>query len=171
MRSRITPLGAAATGALAGAVGTLAMDLLWYRRQRQKGTQASFSEWEFSTGTEGYDQVGAPGKMGKRVVEAISGESPPAETAGFAHDAVHWLTGMMWGVAHGMVAGSARVPAALLGPVTGAVAWATAYTVLAPTGLYKPMWQYEAQTLWKDLSAHLLYGAMTGATFRALNRS
>jgi hypothetical protein len=33
--------------------------------------------------------------------------------------------------------------------------------------LYKPIWEYDLPTLWKDLSAHLVYGLGTAATFRA----
>ncbi len=34
--------------------------------------------------------------------------------------------------------------------------------------VYKPMWEYDAKNLWKDLSSHLVYGAVTGAAFAAL---
>jgi len=36
--------------------------------------------------------------------------------------------------------------------------------------VYKPIWKYDARTLGKDLSAHLVYGATTGATFAVLAR-
>ena len=31
--------------------------------------------------------------------------------------------------------------------------------------IYKPIWEYDAKTLAKDLSAHLAYGAGTGSAF------
>ena len=31
--------------------------------------------------------------------------------------------------------------------------------------IYKPIWKYDAKTLARDLSAHLAYGAGTGAAF------
>lgn len=43
--------------------------------------------------------------------------------------------------------------------------WATGYVVLPEAGLYQPIWDYDAKTLASDLSAHLAYGAGTGATF------
>jgi hypothetical protein len=36
--------------------------------------------------------------------------------------------------------------------------------------LYKPIWEYDAKTLAKDLSAHFAYGLGTAATFRLLDR-
>ena len=44
------------------------------------------------------------------------------------------------------------------------------YVVLPAAGLYKPIWEYDAKTLAKDLSAHLAYGAGTGAAFWLLRR-
>lgn len=165
-----TSLEGGSLGALAGAVGTLAMDLVWYARHKQQGGEAEFPEWEFSTGTEGYEQAGAPAQVGKRVTETLLDEAPPPEKAGLTTDVVHWLTGVGWGAAHGVAAGSFRAPVPVLGPLTGAVAWATAYAVLAPAGLYKPMWEYPPRTLWKDLSAHLVFGTVTGVVFQALAR-
>jgi hypothetical protein len=46
--------------------------------------------------------------------------------------------------------------------------WAQSYAVLVPAKLYKPIWEYDAETLWKDLSAHLVYGLATATTFRVL---
>jgi hypothetical protein len=36
--------------------------------------------------------------------------------------------------------------------------------------VYKPMWEYDARTLAKDFTAHLVYGATTSAAFAALAR-
>jgi hypothetical protein len=44
------------------------------------------------------------------------------------------------------------------------------YVVLPLAKLYKPIWEYDAQTLAKDLSAHLAYGMVTAEAFRALVR-
>ena len=40
------------------------------------------------------------------------------------------------------------------------------HIVLPLAHLYKPMWEYDAATLARDLSAHLLYGATTAVVFR-----
>jgi hypothetical protein len=78
-----TPLGAVGRGLAAGAVGTLAMDLLWYARYRR-----------------------------------------------------------------------------------GVGVWAVDYAVLPAAGLYKPIQDYDRETLAKDLTAHLVYGATTAAALR-----
>lgn len=46
--------------------------------------------------------------------------------------------------------------------------WSTAYLVLRPTGISKPMRDYDAKTLWKDASAHLAFGLGTAASFKLL---
>jgi hypothetical protein len=42
--------------------------------------------------------------------------------------------------------------------------------VLPKAGVYKPIWDYDPKTLWKDLSAHLAYGTGTATTFAVLTR-
>lgn len=66
--ARPTPLGAIARGLLAAAVGTLAMDLLWYWRYRRSGGQSGFTVWEFSVGLDDWEKASAPGKAGKRTL-------------------------------------------------------------------------------------------------------
>lgn len=55
-------------GAAAGAIGTLAMDLVWFRRARNAGSDDSFSEWEFSHGTTSFDDAGAPAHVAATVI-------------------------------------------------------------------------------------------------------
>jgi hypothetical protein len=52
----------------------------------------------------------------------------------------------------------------------GAAVWAAGYVLLPAGGLYRPIWKYDAKTLASDLSAHLAYGAGTGAAFWVLAR-
>ena len=52
----------------------------------------------------------------------------------------------------------------------GTVVWAAGYVVLPKADVYKPMWEYDPKTLWKNLSAHLAYGTGTAATFAWLTR-
>ena len=66
---KTTPIRALVTGAVAGTAGTLAMDLLWYRRYKHNGGEDGFLEWEFSSGTANYEQAAAPAQVGKRLVE------------------------------------------------------------------------------------------------------
>lgn len=167
---RSSIIGAASLGTLAGSIGTLAMDLVWYARHKREGGEGGFADWEFTTGTVGYEEAGVPAQVGKRLLETLFGQAPPPEKAGLVNDVVHWLTGMGWGTAHGVVAAFLPVPVALAGPLTGAVAWGTSYAVLSPAGFYKPIWEYDSHTLWKDLSAHLVFGSVTAIVFRALAR-
>jgi hypothetical protein len=93
----MTPLAAVVGGLLAGVVGTVCMDAVWYIRHRRDGGKKSPLEWEF-------------------------------------------------------------------GPVDS---WedAPGYVVLPEGGIYKPIWEYDAKTLARDLSAHLAYGTGPGAAF------
>jgi hypothetical protein len=49
-RACLTPLGAVARRAAAGALGAVAMDLLWFSRYRHNGGDSGFIDWEFSAG-------------------------------------------------------------------------------------------------------------------------
>lgn len=169
--ARETPLSAIVKGAVAGIVGTLAMDLVWFARYRKSGGDQSFIEWDLASGTEGYEDASAPAQVGKRVVEGLFQVELDPRTAGPMTNIVHWATGAGWGAAHGIVHGSMARPSSLGGLVTGAVAWGTSYATLAPIGLYKPIWEYDAGTLWKDLSAHLVFGLTSGIVFRLVSNS
>jgi hypothetical protein len=163
-----TPIGSMLTGALAGAAGTIAMDLLWYFRYKRDGGEDKFLDYELSSGTTSYEQAAAPAQVGKRVVEGYLQTELPPRTARAMNNTVHWATGLLWGTAHGVLAGSTTRRRISVGLATGATAWAASYAMLAPAKLYKPMWEYPPDVLWKDLSAHLIYGLGTGAAFRAL---
>jgi hypothetical protein len=105
--------------------------------------------------------------VGKRVVEGYLQRELPPESARAMNNAVHFLTGVSWGVVHGILAtpkGSAR---AAFGLATGAAAWAASYAILAPAGLYKPMREYPREVLWKDLRAPGLRARHRGRVPRA----
>lgn len=77
-----------------------------------------------------------------------------------------WATGVQWGAAYGVVAANRR--GIRSGVALGLVACSTSYVVLPLLGLYKPVWEYDAKALGQDYSAHVLFGALTGAAFWAL---
>jgi hypothetical protein len=154
-------------GAVAGAVGTLAMDLVWYRRFRAGGGSQSFGAWETSEGTEGFEDAGAPARTAKAVADLV-GVHLPESSARALNSAVHWGTGIGWGKAHGVAASVLGTSSPLLGPVTAVAAWATSYAVLPLLGVYKPMREYDRDTLQQDLTAHLAFGATLGVTYRML---
>ena len=163
-----TPLGVIVRGVVAGLAGTLAMDLVWYSRYRKSGGEDSFVRWDLAAEVSDYENAPAPAQVGKRVAEGLLQTELDPKTARPMTNLVHWATGAGWGAAHGILHGSMSAPKALGGVLTGSVAWATSYATLGPIGIYKPIWEYDAATLWKDLSAHLVFGLTTGVMFRLL---
>jgi len=167
-RPRLTPLGAVLRGAIAGAVGTLAMDLVWYARYRRGGGEDAFADWEFSGSTLTWDEAAAPAQVGRRVLQGFLQRDLPDSWAGPTNNVVHWAYGLLWGSLYGVVAGSTSKLRTASGPLLGFVAWGQGYVVLPLANLYKPIWEYDAATLAKDLSAHLVFGTTTAAVFRLL---
>lgn len=153
------------TGAVAGAAGTLAMDLLWYSRYRRGGGDQPFTEWEFSSATSSFDEASAPGEVGKMAADAVGVELPD-EAAGPTTDVVHWLTGIGYGVGHGLLQ-DGRGPVAG-GMLTGLGAFSNSYATLGALGVYDPIWEYDAETIRDDVTAHLTFGLAAGATYRLL---
>jgi len=170
-RSTITPLGAVARGLAAGAVGTAAMDALLFARYRRSGGESDFAGWEFSSDLSSWEQAPAPAQVGKRLVEGLFGHKLPASAVALVNNVTHWAYGMLGGAQYGIVVGSLRAPRILYGLPFGAVVWGTGYVILPAAKLYKPIWEYDRDTLAKDLSAHLVYGLGTAAALRVLSSS
>jgi hypothetical protein len=76
-----TPLGAVGRGLAAGAVGTLAMDLLLYARYRRGGGKQHLFAWEFSSGLSSWDEAPVPGQVGKRLFEGLFQKKLPPQRA------------------------------------------------------------------------------------------
>jgi hypothetical protein len=167
-RRVLTPLAAIACGALAGAAGTAAMDALLYRRYAADGGDQRFLDWETAAGVDSYETAPAPAQVGKRLVEGYLQRDLPPASARFATNAMHWATGIGWGVNHGIGVGSLTRRRPSYGLLTGMTAWAASYATLAPAGLYEPIWRYPAGVLAKDASAHAVFGLVTGTVFRLL---
>jgi len=168
-RRSLSPLGAVVRGAFAGAVGTAAMDLVWYVRYTRDGGEQSFLAWEFGESITKWDDVSAPGQVGRRVLEGFLQQELPDRWARATNNVVHWLYGSMWGAQYGVVAGSVdREAKPSWGLALAPVVWLSGYVVLPLAKLYKPLWEYDAETLMKDFTAHLAYGAATGAAFARL---
>lgn len=156
-------------GAVAGATGTLAMDLVWYLRYRREGGEDAFPEWEWSSSIDTFEGAPAPAEVGRRVAARL-GVTLPDEAAAVTNNVVHWATGIQWGAGYGAVAATVGRSHPLLGLVLGPVAWGTSYAVLAPAGIYRPIWEYDRTTLWKDLSAHLVFGVATATVVHLFRR-
>ncbi len=155
-------------GCAAGAIGTIAMDTLWWMRARRSGSDDGLLDWEFAAGGDfaSFEAAGAPAQVGQRLAR-LAGVELPVERAGLTTDIVHWATGMSWGGAAGVLAATTRVGAVPAGLVSGMGAVSAAYAGLGATGIYRPIWEYDRSTLWDDVSAHLVFGAATGLALRA----
>jgi len=164
----LSPLGAIVRGALAGAAGVAAMDGAQYAQYRRGGGTEPFVAWETSEGLDDWDSAPAPAKLAKRLFEGAAQRELKPDKARLANNATHWATGIGWGAAYGVLAGSLGARRVRSGLLWGTIVWASSYVVLPAFGLYKPIWEYDAPTLAKDLSIHLAYGVTTAAAFRAL---
>lgn len=169
LMNRPTPAAAVLRGVAAGAIGTVAMDLLWYYRYKRGGGEDGFADWELSRGMSSWEDVGAPAHVGKRIVEGVFERELPAERAGLVNDVMHWAYGLVWGAQYGIVAGSLQRPPVIpSGLALGSLVCGGDYVILPLAKLYKPFWEYDAKTLADDYSAHLVYGVGTALTFRLL---
>ncbi|MGD2060500.1 MAG: hypothetical protein PVF87_06525 [Acidimicrobiia bacterium] len=155
-------------GAVSGAVGTLFMDLLWFWRFRTGGGSQSFIPWETSEGVDGYEDAPAPAETAKAIAGLLKIDLA-SSSARIANNLVHWLTGISWGGALGVVALVLGTANPALGLLMAVIAWATSYVVLPRLGVYKPMGEYDRAVLWQDFSAHLVYGVALGLTFWAMS--
>jgi hypothetical protein len=146
-------------------VGTLAMDLVWYTRARRGGSDARFGEWEITRDIDRWEDAPAPGRIGRKIIAAVTGDDPPVERAAAISNTMHWAYGTAWAAAY-----SLAFPrrAWWRGLALGGAVFASDYITLPLAGVYKPIWRYDAATLSKDLSAHLVFGAATDGALRAL---
>ena len=160
----ITPLAAVAGGLLAGAVGTVCLDAVQYLRYRRGGGTDSPLEWEFAP-VETWDKAPDPGQVARRVIEGFTQRKLPDRWAFPISTVMHWGYGSGSAALYGILAGSLRRPRAVYGLPFGAAVWLAGYVILPEGGLYKPIWEYDAETLAWDLSGHLAYGTGTGITF------
>lgn len=152
-------------GAAAGAIGTLAMDLLWYSRYRRGGGREPFSGWEITKDLDTWDAAPAPGRMGKRLLELVLRRPVPVDHAATVSNVMHWAYGTGWTVLNAAVV---RRRPWWAGPAFGALVWSSDYIVLPVAGVYEPIWRYDVPTLAKDLSAHLVFGTVADGALRVL---
>ncbi|WP_271177729.1 DUF1440 domain-containing protein [Leifsonia poae] len=167
-RPQVTPVGAVARGAAAGVVGTLAMDLWLYAQYRREHGDEPFAEWEFSSDVTDWDKAPAPAQVGRRIIDGLFERTLPDSRARLTNNVMHWGYSLSGAVVYAMVAASLRKPRTGYGLIFGAGMWAFSYVILPPMRLYKPITEYDAKTLGKDLAAHLVYGLGTAAAFTLL---
>ncbi|OLS99458.1 hypothetical protein BJF90_07985 [Pseudonocardia sp. CNS-004] len=170
-KRRGTGIGSRAIrGAVAGAVGTAAMDLVWYRRYRRGGGKDPFLRWEFGGDVLGWADASAPGQLGRKVERIVTGRRPPERWARTTTNVMHWATGIGWAVQYGVLAGRPARHRIIRALALGPVVWLSGYVILPLADVYQPIWEYDARTLANDLSAHLVFGLTTSATYAALAR-
>jgi hypothetical protein len=167
-RVAVTPVGALARGLAAGAVGTLALDLVVFARYKSGGGKSTFPDWEFSSELHSWDEAPPPAQVGKRLIEGIFQIRLAEHRARLVNNITHWGYGVFNAAQYGLVVGSLRTPRIWYGIPFGAGVWGSSYVVLPAAKLYKPIWEYDRATLAKDLSAHLAYGLTTAAVFQLL---
>ena len=158
------------SGAVAGAVGTAAMDLLLYQRYRREGGKETRARWELAAGVSSWDDASAPGRIGRQVERLVTGRPPPDSWARTTTNVVHWATGIGWGLQYGALAGRTSGHLWIRGLALGPAVWLTGYVVLPLAGVYKPIWEYDARTLGEDLSDHFVFGVTTSVVFAAVTR-
>jgi hypothetical protein len=151
-------------GLVAAGVGTACMDAVWYVRYRRGGGTSSPLDWEFSAGLDNWDDASAPAKVGKLLLESTG---LPVPGPAVMNNLMHWAYGAGWGALLGVSIDQPWRARLTQGPLLGASVWLASYVSLPVAGVYKPIWSYDLKTLWKDLSAHLVYGLSTIAAFRA----
>jgi Protein of unknown function (DUF1440) len=165
----LTPVGAAIRGLLSGGVGTAAMDTFLFVRYRLGGGKSGPEEWEFSEDLSGWEDAPAPAQVGKRLIEGLFQVELPPTRARLVNNVMHWAYGTSKGVLYGIVAGSLPKRRVSYGLPFGALVFAGDYVILPAAKLYKPIWEYDANTLAKDLTGHLVYGLATATAMRLLS--
>lgn len=150
----LTPLGAVARGALAGAAGTALMTVAQTAYYKATDTDSSST----------------PGEVLKRIVEGVLHRDFPDESMDAATQGMHWAYGTSWGVPYGLAAGS-RTPSDSVLASTLAFAlpvWAASQTELVAMQIAPPPWQSSPSILAMDLGFHLVYGLGGALAFRLL---
>ena len=159
-----------ARGLAAGALGTAAMDAFLFARYRREGGDSGAWEWESSAGVTDWEQAPAPAQLGRRLAKTLSGVDLPPTRARLVNNVMHWGYGIFNGGQLGIAAQRLSGGPIRYGLPFGATVWAGDYVILPALKLYKPIWEYDARTLAKDLSGHLVYGLATATALQALSR-
>src|SRR3954452_21114201 len=151
-------------GALAGVAGTLAMDLVWYRRARRSGSEADFAAWEIVRDVGSWDDAPAPGQVARKALAAVTGQDPPVARAAAISNFMHWVYGTSWvagyalalprrpwwsGAALGAAGSALGCPAGRGWSGRGwgrAVCSATSVPLRLPA-FHEPIWKYDVPTL------------------------
>lgn len=102
------------------------------------------------------------------MVEGVYHRQLPPERAALVNNLAHWGYGIASGGLFGLVESSLRAPRVRHGLALGATVWTASYVLLPLAGLYRPIWEYDAKVLAKDLGDHLVYGVSGARAGRLL---
>lgn len=156
-------------GAIAGVLGTVAMDMLWYRRYGIGGGDKGLLAWEFGAKPSTWDEAPAPARAGRVLAAKLLDYDIPITEAGRLTNLMHWGYGPAWGAQLALVAavrGQRLTPAS--GLAFGTLVWASDYVTLPVLGVYQPIWRYPRRALFEDLTAHLFFGVGTATVLRVI---
>ena len=132
---------------------------------RPAGARPAFVPWETSDGVESWEERTSTGTGRQaRARDRDQARGPRRATREPSTTSCTGGSGSVPAPPTGLLAGSRR-PGIWWGPPFGAAVWASGYVVLPLLGVYQPIWTYDRTTLEKDLSAHLVFGTATAATY------
>ena len=144
------------------------MDAWLYRGYRHDGGNVAFASWESSEGLVSWENAPAPALVAKRLLEGVVKHEVSPRYARILNNATHWGFGLANGAGYGLLFGSRRIPKVWFGLPFGAAVWAGGYVVLPHSASTSRSGSTTSQTLRKDLSAHLVFGATTATAFSFL---
>ena len=171
MEGRISPLGAAARGGLAGIAGTLTLSLLDRTLESFLGGEPEPPQppgfgaevlVREPTGPESMATIFA-----EKVAAGLFG-SVLDERRGPVGAAVHASYGAIWGIVLGLVQGSVRPRPWVVGPLHGLAVWAIGPLALVP-GMHitPPPWRQPPRRALLTLAGHLVYGLVAALIYEA----
>ncbi|SFD47139.1 hypothetical protein [Streptomyces aidingensis] len=145
-----------ARGLVAGAAGTVALNLSTYGDMLVRGRPASSMPAEVAD------------RLADRAGVELGEEQQKSSREQAAGALLGYLTGLGVGAAYGMLSGRrARVPALVAGPLLGAAAMAGSDAPATALGVTDPR-RWSGGAWLSDIAPHLAYGVVTAAVHRAL---
>lgn len=150
--TRLTPLGAATRGLVAGAAGTAVMTLAQSVYYKSQGTEPSST----------------PAEVAKRIIRGLFHRTVDEGRTELLNNLMHWSYGSSWGISYGLVQGTFRRRAFPSGLSFGTAVWGASLVHLPAMKLAPPVWEYPPSQLASDAGFHLIYGAATAAAYAVL---
>ncbi len=171
MAERTTILKGALAGAIAGAVGTFIMNYAhqaWSRIEEYVPLRED-DDQQSESGEQDDSEEPATTKAADVLIDAIFDYELDDDEKAVAGQVMHWTMGIGSGAAYGMITAAVPIAGTGYGIPFGAALWAIADEIAVPlAGLSDPPREIPASTHAEALFAHLIYGAVTDLTRRAI---